>query len=344
MSRWVGVSVVSMLMAVVGLASASAQEAAPANGGIVIGLQPRAQRARVTYTSAAQEKLRGPVHTVQEETWDYRRGPEGEMTGSRYAVYDEKRHLVEDTRYDADGKVMMHRKFTRDENGQVVKMETGGADDGQRFVQSYGNQGGPPGEANGENPGQRVYKVPEASTETMRQENPDGSVSVFKSVETTDPGSRTTHQTSTRDGEAERESLTQMNAKGEMQSQAMLFFDGTSIKSETLPDGSVKTHFYNPGTKTNIYKTTDKQHRLTELAEEAPDSYTRTTYQYDENGRLAGTAMFDRQGKAIGKSETKYQFDGFGNWTEQKTVGWGPTMGTKSARVQSLIKRVISYY
>jgi hypothetical protein len=124
----------------------------------------------------------------------------------------------------------------------------------------------------------------------------------------------------------------------------MLFFDGTSIQSETLPDGSVKTHFYHPPTKTNIYKTTDKHHRLLEQVDDGPDGYTKTTYQYDEEGRVTEIATFNRSGTMIGKEAMKYQVDSFGNWTEKKSLGWDPKMTSKSDQLLSITKRVISYY
>ena len=307
------------------------------------------QQQRVLYSGGAHDKLLGPVHTVQEETTSYQQTSSGAPAGSRYTVYDGKGHLLEDSRYDADGKLLMHDKFTRDESGRTLRREVTGADSTRTIVQTYDSNG----LANSETYDSNGVKVDETqihtsasgdTTFTMRTQNPDGSVSVSKSMETTDPATGTTHQSIVKDGKSERETLIQQNAKGEPQSEAMLFFNGTSIQRETLPDGSVKTHFYHPQTKADIYTTTDQHHRLLEQVEVAINRYSKTTYQYDDDGRLTETATFDRSGKPTGKTVMKYQVDSFGNWTEQKTLKWEPKMGAKPPQLESLTKRVISYY
>ncbi len=342
MSRWFSLGVVSILLAVVGPGPAWAQEPAPANGGIVIGLnRPRPTVHAGVPDRAAMEKLHGPVHTVQEETWDYEKKPGGVLAGSRYAVYDGKGHLLEDSRYGADGAVLMHTKITRDEYGRPLTREISHGDAGRTRVNTY-DRNGLATVTSYDDSGTELNKTQMHTsaagdtTYTMRAQNQDGSVSEYKSTETTDPATRTKQVTDLKDGRPERQSLTQQNQKGEMQAEAMLFGDGTSVKRETLRDGSVKTHFFHPGTKTNIYKTTDKQHRLTELVEDAPDHYTKNTYRYDGEGRMTETASFDRRGMQTGKSEMTYQVDGFGNWTEQKT--------TSAGKVTGVVKRVISYY
>jgi hypothetical protein len=340
-----------MFTVVLGLGPAWAQQSAPADGGVVIGLH---RPMRVVRTDSAQsralDKMRGPVHTVQEETWDYEKKPGGALAGSRYTVYDGKGRLLEDSRYGADGAVLMHTKITRDEEGRPLREERSLGDSPTRTrVNTYDNNGLAT-VTTYDNSGTELDKTQMHTsaagdtTYTRHQQNEDGSTTDFKSTETTDPAAGTRHMTDSKDGRPERETLTQTNQKGETQSEAMLFFDGTSIKRETLPDGSVRSHFYNPPTKTNIYRTTDKQHRLIEEVEDGPESYTKTTYQYDEDGRPTETATFDRSGTQIGKESTKYQVDSFGNWTEKKTLGWGPKMTSKSERLLSLTKRVISYY
>lgn len=306
------------------------------------------QQQHVVYSSGVHEKLLGPVHTIQEETTSYQEKPGGVSTGSRYTVYDSKGRMLEDFRYDADGNVVMHTKITRDESGRPVRREMTGADS-RTFVQTYDGNGLATRETF-DSSGAQVEKTQihtsaaGDTTFTMRTQNPDGSVSVSKSMETTDPSTGTKHQSTVRDGQSEREALIQQDAKGETQSEAMLFFNGTSIQRETLPDGSVKTHFYHPPTKTNIFTTTDKQHRLLEQVEDAPDSYSKTTYKYDDDGRMTETTTFDRSGKPTGKKVMKYKLDSFGNWTEQKTVTWEQKMGAKPPQLVSLTKRVISYY
>lgn len=307
------------------------------------------QQQRVLYSSGVHDKLRGPVHTVQEETTSYQEKSSGAPAGSRYAVYDGKGQLLEDSRYDADGNVLMHTKFTRDESGRTLRREITGADSARTFVQTYDSNGLASREtydSNGAEMDKTQIHTSAAgdTTFTMRTQKPDGSVSVSRSMETTDPATGTKHQSIVKDGESERETLIQQNAKGEGQSEAMLFLNGTSIRRETLPDGSVKAHFYHPPTKTNIYTTTDQHHRLLERVEDAADRYSKTTYRYDEDGRMTETATFDRSGKPTAKTVMKYQLDSFGNWTEQKTLAWEPKMGAKPPQLESLTKRVISYY
>ena len=306
------------------------------------------QQQRVVYSSGVHDKLLGPVHTVQEETTSYQEKPGGAPAGSRYSVYDAKGRLLEDSRYDADGNVMMHTKLTRDESGRTLRREITGPDS-HTFVQTYDSNGLATREtydSNGAVMDKTQIHTSAAgdTTFTMRTQKPDGSVSVSKSMETTDPATGTKHQSIVKDGQTERETLIQQNARGETQSEAMLFFNGTSIQRETLPDGSLKTHFYHPPTKTNIYTTTDQHHRLLERVEDAPDRYTRTTYHYDDDGRLTETATFDRAGQPTAKTEMKYQLDSFGNWTEQKTFTWEPKMGAKQPQLETLTRRVISYY
>jgi len=307
------------------------------------------QQQRVFYSGGAHEKLRGPVRTVQEETTSYEEISSGAKVGSRYTVYDGKGHLLEDSRYDADGKILMHTKFTRDQSGRTLRREISGPDTDRTIVQTYNGSGLASRETYDSNGAQmdktQIHTSPAGDTTfTTRTQKPDGSVSVSRSMETTDPATGTKHQSIVKDGESERETLIQQNAKGEMRSEAMLFFDNTSILSETLPDGSVKAHFYHPTTKTNIYTTTDQHHRLVEQVEDAPDRYSKTTYRYDDDGRLIETATFDRSGKPTGKTVMKYQLDSFGNWTEQETLTWEPKMKAKPLQLKSLTKRVISYY
>ena len=341
MSRWVGV--VSICMAVVGVGAAWGQEATPADGGVVIGLRTPM---RVVHIDSAQsralDKVRGPVHTVQEEWWDYEKKPGGAPAGSRYTVYDAKGRLLEDARYGVDGAVLMHTKITRDEEGRPLREERSLGDSPTRTRVNTYDQNGLATVTTVDNSGTELDKTQMHTsaagdtTYTRHQQNEDGSTTDFKSTETTDPAAGTRHMTDSKDGRPERETLRQENQKGEMQSEAMLFSEGTSIKRETLPDGSVRTHTYLARTKVNFYKTVDKEHRLIEEIEDGPGGYTRTTYQYDDEGRPTGSATFDRAGKQTSKSEMTYQVDSFGNWTEQRTF--------KDARVVGVVKRVIAYY
>lgn len=110
------------------------------------------------------------------------------------------------------------------------------------------------------------------------------------------------------------------------------------------PDGTVVEHKYWAPTKTHTYQTTDSKNRIVEVINDSAGEYTKTTYCYDNAGRQTEIANYDRNGKLLRKSLSKYQEDANGNWIEQRDLHWDVALGDKPPKLVSLSHRVVTYY
>jgi hypothetical protein len=91
---------------------------------------------------AAVIGLRGPVHSVLTENFNYRDNSQGKPTESALAIYDPEGYLLEEYHYEPDGALRLHTKYTR-KGWQVFKTETTSAipSEDRTFVQSFNSAG-----------------------------------------------------------------------------------------------------------------------------------------------------------------------------------------------------------
>jgi hypothetical protein len=93
-------------------------------------------------SESAMVGLRGQVHTVLTESFDYRDNPQGKPTGSSLVIYDPDGYLLEEYHYEPDGALRLHTKYTR-KDWQVFKTETTSAipSENRTFIQSFNFDG-----------------------------------------------------------------------------------------------------------------------------------------------------------------------------------------------------------
>jgi putative transposase len=91
---------------------------------------------------AAVIGLRGPVHSVLTENFNYRDNSQGKPTESALAIYDPEGYLLEEYHYEPGGALRLHTKYTR-KGWQVFKTETTSAipSEDRTFVQSFNSAG-----------------------------------------------------------------------------------------------------------------------------------------------------------------------------------------------------------
>jgi hypothetical protein len=293
--------------------------------------------------------LRGPVHAVQEEFWVYQKVKMLFLTS--YTVYDEKGYLLELNHYNGEGTLRTHTKVTR--QGSITRQETNntGLRGDRTLLEQHDGNGVVTGTETYDRNGTLIEKteteLPRTKSggiiSTERRSNPEGTVSVSTTVESKESAG-TIRRTTTRDGKLERDWLLQQDAEGRTVSEAMRFPDGSFSKREYGPDGTMTENVYLAPPNTHLHRIIDKNNHMLESIEDSPDNYTRTTYKYDDAGNQTEFAMFGRSGKLLVKKNTKRQFDAFGNWTEEKTFGWSPEMGSQKPKLFSVRKRIVSYY
>jgi len=304
-------------------------------------------------SEAAAVGLRGPVHSVLTEGVFYQDNPQGKPAGSTFVIYDPSGYLLEEFRYEPDGTPHSHTKYMR-KGWQVFKTETTSVipNENRTFTQSFNSNGLVTGTDMYDGSGLLIAKTkndlppqPEASTISSSQTmNADGTVSISKTVESSNAATGITRQTTTKDGKPYVDWLIQRDSSGKPVTDALRFEDGSFNEREVKPDGTVVEHKYWAPTKTDTYQTTDSKNRVVELINDSAGEYTKTTYRYDEAGRQTEIANYDRSGKLLRKSLTRYQEDANGNWSEEKEFHWDVTLGSKPPKLVYLSHRIVTYY
>jgi len=305
-------------------------------------------------SEAAMVGLRGPVHTVLTEGFDYRDNPQGEPTGSSLVIYDPEGYLLEEYHFEPDGALRLHTKYTR-KGWQVFKTETTSAIPGEdrTFIQSFNSAGLVTGTETYDGSGSLISKTKNdfpsrsggATVSTSQAANGDGAVSTTETIdESTDPATGLSRQTTTKDGKPYIDWLIQQDTGGKPVADALRFADGSFNEREVKPDGATVEHKYWAPTKTHTYQTTDAHKRVLEVVNDSPGDYTKTTFRYDEAGRQTEIADYDRSRKLLRKGVTEFQEDVNGNWTEQKESDWDATLGSKPPKLGSVNRRTVTYY
>jgi hypothetical protein len=182
------------------------------------------------------------------------------------------------------------------------------------------------------------------TTSTTETTNPDGTVTVDKTVEAIDPKTGTSHQSRTRDGIPFSEWVIEQAANGNREADRLRSMDGSFNECEVKPDGTTIEHRYWAPAKTHTYQTTDSRGNITEVIDVSPSNYTRTTYRYDTHGRRLDLINYDRSGKRFGEETDQYKDDEHGNWIEQKEFVWHPDLGSKPPKLANVSRRTITYY
>lgn len=305
-------------------------------------------------SEAAMVGLRGPVHSVLTEAFDNRESPQAAPKGSTLVIYDPEGYLLEEYRYEADGSLRSHIKYTR-KGWQVFKTETTSAipSENRTFVQSFNSDGLVIGTETYDGSGSLISKTKNdfpsrlggATVSTSQESNGDGAVSTTDTIDkSSDPATGLSRQTTTKDGKPYSDWLIQRDTNGKPVADALRFGDGSFNEREVKPDGATVEHKYWAPTKTHTYQITDANNRVLEVIEDSPGHYAKTTFRYDEAGRQTEIANYDHSGKLLHKGIAEYQEDGNGNWIEQKEYNWDVTLGSKPPKLGSVNRRTISYY
>ncbi len=305
-------------------------------------------------SEAAMAGLRDPVHTVLTENFYYRDNPQGVPTGSTLVTYDPEGYTLEEYRYEPDGSLYSHIKYTR-KGWQVYRTETTSvvASENRTFVQSFNSDGLVSGAETYDSSGSLISKTKSdfssrkdgRTVSTSEEAHGDGAVSTTETIdESTDPATGLSRQTTSKDGKPYSDWLIQRDTNGKPVADALRFVDGSFNEREVKPDGTTIEHKYWAPTKTQTYQTTDAHNRVLEVVNDSPGDYTKTTFRYDEAGRQTEIANYDRSGKLLRKGITEYQEDVNGNWIEQKESNWDVTLGSKPPKLGSVNRRTITYY
>jgi YD repeat-containing protein len=110
------------------------------------------------------------------------------------------------------------------------------------------------------------------------------------------------------------------------------------------PDGATVQHSYWSQTKIDTYLTTDEKGHWLETIQESTRAYVKTKFQYDEAGRRIEVDTYDRSGKLVRKTITKYEDDANGSWTERRDFYWDITSSEKPPKLSTIRRRTITYY
>ncbi len=297
-------------------------------------------------SEAAAVSLRGPVHTVETKYF----GPHEERPRlSILSTYDRHGYLLEESRYEADGTVSRHTKYTRD-GWKVFKTESTSVvpSENRTFIQTFNSDGLVSGTETYDGSGVLIAKTknsipPHGGGMNAQTVNNDGTVANEKTVETTDNSTGITRQTVAKDGRPSSDWLIQRDKAGKPVADRLTFADGSFNEREVQPDGTTVEHKYWAPTKTHTYQTTDAQNHTLEVVDDSPSDYTKTTYKYDKRNQTE-IANYDRAGTLLRKSTTQYQEDGHGNWIEQNEYHWDQSMGANPPKLGEVNRRFITYY
>lgn len=302
-------------------------------------------------SDAAAIGLQGAVHTVITEVFDKSNDASTKPTQSTTVIYDPKGFKLEEYRYDADGSLHSHAKYTRD-GWKVFKLETKSIvpNENRTFVQSFDANGLVSENTTYDGSGAVLSHTknnfavgsPTVTSQEMKAE--DGASTRMETIETIDTVTGVSHQSTTKDGKPYSDWLIQRDSKGAHVADALRFSDGSFNEREVKPDGSTVEHRYWAPTKTDTHQTTDTQNRVLEVIDESPGGYTKTTFQYDAAGRQTEIENYDRSGKLTQKAVTEYRDDGSGNWIEQREYSWNYSMASKPPKLAVVTRRTITYY
>ena len=294
--------------------------------------------------------LHGRVHTVLTETFDSL----GNSEDSTLAIYDADGYLQEEYRYDPDGSVHSHTKYTR-EGWQIYKTETISSvpSESRTFIQSF-DSGGRVTESktydgNGSLMGRtRNDFTPEkigggATLSTSKEVKPDGTASSLVTIDRTSP-TGLSHQSASKDGKPYYDWIIERDPSGKPVSDALRFADGSFNERQKKPDGITVEHDYSAPTQTDTYQTTDANNRVVEWIRDSQEYYAKATFRYDQGGRRTQVANYDRSGKLLHKDITKYEDDEIGNWIEQCEYNWDAALGNKHPKLGAVNRRTITYY
>ena len=274
-------------------------------------------------SEAAIVGLRGPVHSVLTETFDHRESPQATPTGSTLVIYDPEGYLLEEYRYEPEGSLRSHTKYTR-KGWQVYGTKTDSvvASENLTFVQSFNSDGLVTGTETYDGSGSLISKTKNdfplriggATVSTSQVANADGAVSKTETIdESTDPATGLSRQTTTKDGKPYADWLIQGDGNGKPLADALRFVDGSFNEREFKPNGTTVERKYWAPTKTHTYQTTDAHNRVLEVINDSPGDYTKTTFRYNEAGRQTEIANYDHSGTLFHKGITEYQEDANGN-------------------------------
>jgi hypothetical protein len=301
-------------------------------------------------SEAAMTGLHGHVHTVLTETLDGLGNPDN----SKLEIYDPDGYLLEDYRYEPDGSLRSHIRYTR-KSSQVFKTETISSDpsENRTFVQSFNSDGLVTGTETYDGKGSLLGETKNDTAQgksggggtvsTSKDVKPDGTVSSIVTDEKTN-ATGLSQQSAIKDGKPYYNWLVQRDANGKPVADVFKFADGSFNEREVTTDGTTIEHKYWAPTKTDTYQITDANNRVIEVIEDSPTYYVKITYRYDGAGRQIEIANYDRSGKLLRKGITKYQEDGNGNWIEQRDYYWEAALGNKPLKASLVNRRTITYY
>jgi hypothetical protein len=238
------------------------------------------------------------VHSVLTETFDHRESLQATPSGSTLVIYDPEGYLLDEYRYEPDGSLHSHTKYTR-RAWQVYRTETTSvvASENRTFVQSFNPDGLVTGtetyDGNGSLIGKTTNDFAQASrgatVSTSQEVKPDGAVVTIKTGdESPDAATGLSRQSSTKDGKPYTDWLIQRDRNGKPIADALRFADGSFNERDVKPEGTTIEHKYWAPTKTHTYQTTDANNRVLEVIDDSPGHYTKTTYRYDGAGRQTG--------------------------------------------------------
>lgn len=287
--------------------------------------------------------LHGRVHSVLTETFDSQGNPEN----STLAIYDPDGYLQEEYRYDADGSLHSHTKYTR-EGWQVYKTETSSSvpSENLTFVQSFDSDGrtteSETYDGNGSPIGRTRSDFTPGKT-TLMDVKPDGTAS---SVVTVGRTNRTglSRDSASKDGKPYYDWMIESDANGKPVSDVLRFADGSFDERQKKPDGTTVEHEYWAPTKVSTYQTMDANGRVVEVIKDSQGYYWRATFRYDQGGRRMQVANYDRSGNLLHQGITKYEDDENGNWIEQREYNWDAALGNKHPKLGAVNRRTITYY
>jgi hypothetical protein len=160
-------------------------------------------------SEVAMVGLRGLVHSVLTETFDYRESPQGRPTGSTLVIYDPEGYLLEKYRYEPDGSLRSHTKYSR-KAWRVYRTETYSIvpNENRTFVQSFNSDGLVTWTETHDSSGSLIRKSKNdfpsksggATVSTSQEANGGGGVSTTETIdESTDPATGSSRQTTTKD-------------------------------------------------------------------------------------------------------------------------------------------------
>ena len=203
---------------------------------------------------AAIVGLRGPVHSVLTETFDYRGSLQATPTGSTLVIYDSEGYLLEEYRCEPDGSLHSHTKFTH-KGWQVYRTEAASAvaSENRTFVRSFNSDGlvietetyDGSGSVISKTKNEFLSKSGGATVSTSQEANGDGAVSTTETIDkNTDSATGLSRQTTTKDGKPYSDWLIQRDTNGKPVADMLRFVDGSFNAREVRPDGTTVEHKY----------------------------------------------------------------------------------------------------